>query len=415
MNKSDAIKTMLNETNLLNNFLSYVKVDTQSNPESKTHPTTEIQKNLGKQLVEELKKLGLTDASIDKYSYVYAHLPANNGSKTKVGLIAHLDVSSDCKGNGVKPVLHKNYDGKDIKLSKDVTITVEDSPTLKECVGHTIITSDGSTLLGADDKAGIASIMSMLEYIQKHPEVKHPQLSICFTPDEEVGQGVDYIDLEKLDADFAYTVDGEFPPEVNFENFNAFSAKITITGISHHPGFAKGKLVNSMKYTGKFLEMLPQNMAPETTDEKQGFIHPVSIKGSSEETTVEAILRSFDIDEIEKEKQIIKDIVDKLKREEPRLKINLEFKETYLNMLEVMKDHKDVVDYIKEAMNELGFEPDFQAIRGGTDGARLSFMGVPCPNIFDGGVNFHSVREWVSLENIALSAAVILQLIQKIK
>ena len=317
----------------------------------------------------------------------------NGFSPKSLDFIAHMDVALDCAGEGVKPVLHENYDGSAIKLNAGIVIDPEDSTELKQCIGDTIITSDGTTLLGADDKAGVAAIMSMAEYLLKHPEIKRPEIRICFTPDEEIGCGVDRINLEKVDADFAYTLDGGFPYEVNYENFNAFSAKVTFKGISIHPGYAKDKMVNAIRYAGKFVDLLPKTMSPERTCGREPFIHPVGIEGNLEEAKVSMILRSFVPEDITREENIILNIIELLKSEEPRLQVTPVFKESYLNMYEIMKDHMEVYTYVEKAIEELGAKPDVEPIRGGTDGARLSFMGLPCPNIFAGGVNFHSQKE----------------------
>jgi len=414
MKRDQLTATILKETNLKKRFLDYVQVDTQSVEGSDTFPSSLKEKVLGAKLVDELKSLGITDAEMDENGYVYAKLPSNCGNKKRVAFIAHMDVALDCAGEGVKPVLHENYDGSAIKLNAGIVIDPEDSTELKQCIGDTIITSDGTTLLGADDKAGVAAIMSMAEYLLKHPEIKRPEIRICFTPDEEIGCGVDRINLEKVDADFAYTLDGGFPYEVNYENFNAFSAKVTFKGISIHPGYAKDKMVNAIRYAGKFVDLLPKTMSPERTCGREPFIHPVGIEGNLEEAKVSMILRSFVPEDITREENIILNIIELLKSEEPRLQVTPVFKESYLNMYEIMKDHMEVYTYVEKAIEELGAKPDVEPIRGGTDGARLSFMGLPCPNIFAGGVNFHSQKEWVALENIALASAVTVKIIENV-
>jgi len=405
---------ILNETSLKDRFLAYVREDTQAVPGSQTFPSSPKQKNLGRKLVDELIALGMQNVEMDENGYVYAKLPSNCGKTTKVAFIAHMDVATDCAGEGVQPQIHENYDGSPIPLKNGVVVDPEDSPHLKECIGDTIITSDGTTLLGADDKAGIAAIMSMVEYLKKHPEIKRPELRVCFTPDEEIGRGVDFINIEKVDADFAYTLDGGFPYEVNYENFNAFSAKVTFRGISIHPGYAKDKMVNAIRYAGMFVDMLPKDMSPEKTEGREPFIHPVNITGGSEEVSVSMILRSFRLEDIEDEKKIILDIIEKVKAIEPKLTIEHEFKESYLNMYEVLKDKMHIYEYVAKAIQDLGVEPDVVPIRGGTDGSRLSFMNLPCPNIFAGGVDFHSQKEWVALENIALASAVAIKVVENI-
>jgi tripeptide aminopeptidase len=415
MKRHQLAAKIINETNLLNRFLEYVKEDTQAVPGSETFPSSMKEKNLGAKLVEELKGLGLENAEMDENGYVYAKWESNCGVTKKVAFIAHMDVATDCAGEGVKPVIHEKYDGSVIKLNGGTVIDPEDSEFLKQCIGDTIITSDGTTLLGADDKAGIAAIMSMVEYLKKHPEIQRPEIRICFTPDEEIGRGVDFINLEKVDADFAYTLDGGTPYEVNYENFNAYSGKVTIKGVSIHPGYAKDKMVNAIRYAGKFIDMLPKTMSPERTHNREPFIHPVNVTGGSEEVTVAMILRSFVPEDIDREKEIILNIIEVLKAEEPKLQVKTEFNQSYLNMYEIMKDHMHIYDYVKKAIEDLDATPDIHPIRGGTDGARLSFMGLPCPNIFAGGVNFHSQKEWVALENMGLAAAVAVKICENIK
>ena len=414
MKRNEFVKTIINETSILDNFLRYVKVDTQADPESTTFPSSMKEKDLGRMLVEELKELGLLNVEMDDKGYVYAHLDGNNGSSKKVGFIAHMDVATDCAGEGVKPIIHENYDGSVISLPSGLTIDPADCPYLPQCIGDTIITSDGSTLLGADDKAGIAAIMAMLQYLKNNPEIKHPHLRICFTPDEEIGKGVDFINLEKVDADFAYTLDGGFPYEINYENFNAHGATVQFKGVSIHPGYAKDKMVNAIRYAGRFVDLLPKEMSPEKTEKREPFIHPITLRGGAEEITVAMILRSFDPADIDIEKEIINNIVKVIQAEEPRLQINVEYKESYLNMHTILKDKMDVIEHIKNGLKDLDAEADIEPIRGGTDGARLSFMNLPCPNIFAGGVNFHSQKEWVALENMALASALIVKMIQKI-
>lgn len=415
MKRHQLASEILNETRILDRFLEYVKEDTQSINGSETFPSSMKEKNLGEKLVKELKGLGIENAEMDSNGYVYAKWASNCGVTKKVAFIAHMDVATDCAGEGVKPIIHKNYDGSVIKLNGGTVIDPEDSPFLKECIGDTVITSDGTTLLGADDKAGIAAIMSMVEYLKKHPNIQRPEIRICFTPDEEIGRGVDFINLQKVDADFAYTFDGGAPYEVNYENFNAFGGKVTIKGVSIHPGYAKDKMVNAIRYAGKFIDMLPKTMSPERTHNREPFIHPVNVSGGSEEVSVAMILRSFDPEDIDRQKKIILNIIEVLKAEEPKLEITAEFNESYLNMYEVLKDKMYVYDYVKKAIEDLGATPDVHPIRGGTDGARLSFMGLPCPNVFAGGIDFHSQKEWVALENIALAAAVAVKIVENVK
>ncbi len=412
MKRHELVTKILNETAIKDRFIAYVKEDTQAVPGSETFPSSPKQKNLGKKLVDELERLGMQNVEMDENGYVYAKLPSNCGKKTRIAFIAHMDVAADCAGEGVNPQIHENYDGSAINLKNGIVISPEDSPHLKECIGDTVITSDGTTLLGADDKAGIAAIMSMVEYLNKHPEIQRPEIRVCFTPDEEIGRGVDFINIEKVDADFAYTLDGGFPYEVNYENFNAFSAVVKFKGISIHPGYAKDKMVNAIRYAGKFIDMLPKDMSPERTESREPFIHPINVSGGSEEVTVSMILRSFKLEDIEDEKKIILDAIEKVKAEEPKLNIEHEFKQSYLNMYEVLKDKMHIYKYVEKAIKDLGEEPNVVPIRGGTDGSRLSFMDLPCPNIFAGGVDFHSQKEWVALENIALASAVTIKIIE---
>lgn len=404
---------IIKETNLLNRFLDYVKVDTQSDPKSDDTPSTKGQFDLAKKLVLELKSLGVLDVELTKNCFVYAKIPSNSNIKTKVAFFAHLDVSFDCKGDRVNPIIHKKYDGKPIHLKNGVVIDPKESLELENCLNHTVITSDGTSLLGADDKAGIAAIMSMVEFVLKN-DVKRPEIRICFTPDEEIGLGIDKIDLNKLDADFGYTVDGGFPFEISFENFNAHKAIISFKGISHHPGYAIGKMVNAISFASEFIQSLPQNKKPETTTLKEPFIHVKDIKGNAEFVEVELILRAFEDKEILDLKEIILDIIDKLLLKEPRLTINPEFSLQYKNMKEVIDNNKFVFDYLVDAIKSLNYDPDIHLTRGGTDGVKLSFKGLPCPNIFAGGVNFHSPKEFVSLESMAKSSAVLVEIVKKI-
>ncbi|HPA56409.1 MAG TPA: peptidase T [bacterium] len=415
MKRHQLAADIIKETRMLDRFLEYVREDTQAVPGSETFPSSMKEKNLGAKLVEELKGLGIDNAEMDENGYVYAKWESNCGVTKKVAFIAHMDVATDCAGEGVKPVIHEKYDGSVIKLNGGTVIDPDDSEHLKNLIGDTVITSDGTTLLGADDKAGVAAIMSMIEYLKKHPDIKRPEIRVCFTPDEEIGRGVDFINLKKVDADFAYTLDGGTPYEVNYENFNAYGGKVTIKGVSIHPGYAKDKMVNAIRYAGKFIDMLPKTMSPERTHNREPFIHPVNVTGGSEEVSVSMILRSFVPEDIDREKQIILNIIEVLKAEEPRLEVKAEFKESYLNMYEIMKDKMYVYDYVKKAIEDLGATPDIHPIRGGTDGARLSFMGLPCPNIFAGGVNFHSQKEFVALEDIGLAAAVAVKICENIK
>lgn len=410
MKKDDAVKDILGSTSLKERFLRYVKVYTESDPESDTFPSADREKDLGVMLVKELMDLGLNDAEMDDNGYVYASLKSNCGSKKNVAFLAHMDTAPDCSGLNVKPQIHENYNGEKIVIGNGIEIDPESSPELKDCMGETVVTSDGTTLLGADDKAGVAAIMSFLEYTIKHPEIEHPNVKICFTPDEEIGKGVDFINLDKVGADFGITVDGGFPNEINFENFNAFSAEVTFKGVNYHPGYAKNKMVNAIRWASRFIEMMPAKRSPENTSEREPFIHPVGMKGDVNETTVAMILRSFSMKDMDVNKSIVNSAADYLRSSVPDLNVEVKISESYLNMYEVIKENEYIMDIMKKAIENLGCTPDILPIRGGTDGARLSYMGLPCPNIFAGGVNFHSIREWVTFENIAKASAYLVEI-----
>lgn len=415
MNSSDLSKNIRENTKLLDRFLKYVQIDTQADAESTTFPSSMIQKDLARALKIELDELGLDSVETDENGYVYGCLKGNREAEKKVVFLAHLDVAVDCKGIGVKPVLHKDYSGEDLTLPSGLTISRKENVELGKCLGDTIITSDGTTLLGADNKAGIAEIVSMIEYLKKNPHISRPDIYICFTPDEEVGKGVDKINMDKLPADFAYTVDGGFPFEVNYENFDAYHAKVVFKGINYHPGHAKDKMVNALRCGSLFVDLLPSHMSPEHTSGREAFIHPINIKGDVNTTTVNLILRGFSIEDIEHEKEIILSIIEHVKKVAPGIEVEFEATESYRNMRTVIEDHKYVVEYLREAGKKLDFDLSYEPIRGGTDGARLSFMGLPCPNIFTGGVNFHSTKEWISFEKMSLTVAFLVTLVQTIE
>jgi tripeptide aminopeptidase len=402
---------IINETSLLERFVRYVKIDTQAVPSSTTFPSSEKEKDLARILEKELHALGISNAQMDDHGYVYAHIPSNCGSSQKIAFLAHMDVAPDVCGEGVQPVVHPNFNGESITYSTGEILSASENHGLAACKGHTLITSDGTTLLGADDKAGVAAIMSFLEFVQKHPEIERPSISICFTPDEEIGAGVEHIDVKRIDANFAYTVDGHLPGEYNFENFFAWAAKISIQGHSHHPGDARGNMINAVRTAAQVVSRLPTHMLPETTQKYEPFIHATGISGSVDSATIHFILRAFSENHIEQEKQILEAICKNLEIEEPRLKINLEFKEQYKNMRSVTEKEPLCLDALKKAMTSIGLTPTAAPIRGGTDGARLSYMGLPCPNIFTGGSNFHSTKEWTSVENMAYAAATLVALL----
>ncbi len=399
-------------SNLLERFLNYVRVDTQSDPRSETIPSTEKQKNLGKMLVEELRAMGL-EAEMDRFGYVYSSLPSNTDSRYKIGLIAHMDTSPDVSGANVNPQVHKNYDGGDIVLKEGVVIKVEENPELKEKVGETIITSDGTTLLGADDKAGIAEIMTTVEYLLSHPEIPRPEIKIAFTPDEEIGRGTVKFDLERFGANFAYTVDGGGLGEIEDETFSADAGKIIIKGINVHPGYAKGKLVNAIKIASDILVRLPRfTLSPETTEGKEGYLHPTDIRGNVERAEVEFIFRAFEVEELKGIENLLEKIVDVVKRDYPRADISMQVKEQYRNMKYKLQEEPRVVDLAIRAAKEVGIEPKRTSIRGGTDGAMLSYKGLLTPNIFTGGHNFHSRQEWVSLQDMEKAVDLLVKLME---
>lgn len=396
-------------------FLKYVKYDTQSSEESTTFPSTEKQKILGAELVKELQDMGLRDANMDEYGYVTATLESNTSKKVPViGLIAHLDTSPDVTGENVKPFVHYNYQGGDIILpgDKSIVITIEDNPDLKNKIGHDIITSDGTTLLGADDKAGIAEIFDAVNYLIQHPEIKHGKIRICITPDEEIGAGTKYFDVKKFGADYAYTVDGEQLGEIENETFCADSVTITINGRNIHPGYAKDKLVNSIKIAAELIEKLPKDsMSPETTEKREGYLHPHIIDGSVEKTIIKFLIRDFEEKGLKEKENYLKNLCDGLTSKYPKANIDFKIDESYRNMRYILDKHPHTIEYAKEAMKRAGLEPKLNMIRGGTDGARLCFMGLPTPNIFAGGHSFHSKREWISIQDMQKAVETLINLI----
>ena len=386
-------------------FLTYVRYDTQSDENSETFPSTEKQKVLGAALVEELRAMGLSDAAMDDHGYVMATIPANTGKANVpvIGFIAHMDTSPDVSGENVSPVLHENYDGTDIVLPADpgIVITVADNPELAGKKGETIITADGTTLLGADNKSGIAEILDAAQFLLTHPEIPHGTVRICITPDEEIGQGTKYFDVARFGATYAYTVDGEQLGSIENETFCADSLTVVFEGISIHPGFAKDKLLNSVKIAARFIEKLPPDaLSPETTEKKQGYVHPHGISGGVEKTTVKFLLRAFTTEELREQEAFLRGLVEETLAEFPKGKAVVTVEESYRNMRYVLDEHPQVLDVAKEAMTRVGLQPEIGSIRGGTDGARLSYMGLPCPNIFAGEHSFHSKREWVSVQDM---------------
>lgn len=411
MNHSEFIHTITNYQ-VADRFLRYVQIDTQSDPYSKTFPSTEKQKNLSKLLVEELLALGIKDAELDENGYVYATIPSNTDKKVPViCFCSHVDTSPDCSGKNVKPIIHKNYKGQDIVLPEDESVVIKyaDHPDLADQIGHDIITASGTTLLGADDKAGIAEIMEAAHILMTNPQIKHGDIKILFTPDEEVGRGVDHVNLEKLGADFAYTMDGEKAGTIEDETFSADSAKVTIHGVSVHPGFAKGKMQSALKIVADIVHALPKDrLSPESTSDKEGFLHPTNISGTVEKATVEFIIRDHDSKNLLQHQNILEEIVKNTLHNYPDCTYTLEIHEQYRNMKEVLDQHPQIMEIGLEAIHRTGLTPIRRSIRGGTDGSRLSFMGLPCPNIFAGGHAFHGKMEWVSRQDMEKAVETIL-------
>lgn len=395
------------EKTLLDNFYSLISIDTTSSETSKTYPSTQSQRDFAKILAKKCEQIGLEDVYIDKNSYVIATLKATDSSMPKIGFIAHMDTSPDFCGKNIKPNLIENYDGKDIKLNK-ITLSKEEFPSLNNYIGKTLITTDGTTLLGADDKAGIAEILTAFEYLKNNPDLKHGEIKLAFTPDEEVGNGATYFDVDKFSCDFAYTIDGGEIGELNYENFNAASASIEITGKNVHTGHATNIMINSSMVANELISMLP-NQTPTNTKGYEGFFHLTDINGNVEKTTLNFLIRDFDKQQFENKKDILKNIVSTL-NEKYQNNIKLVIKDTYYNMYEVLKDKMYIVDRAKKAIEQADIKPIINPIRGGTDGARLSFMGLVCPNIFTGGHNFHGPYEYICLQSMAKAVEVIINI-----
>jgi tripeptide aminopeptidase len=395
-------------------FLRYVVIDTQSDPSSPTCPSTPKQKDLGRVLAAELKEIGVADAHLDEHGYVYGTIPANTTKKVPViCFCSHMDTSPDCTGKNVKPQIVRNYRGGDIVLPADPAqvIRAAEYPDLANQIGNDIITTDGTTLLGADNKAGVAEIMDAAQFFIQNPQVKHGTIKILFTPDEEIGRGVDKVDLKKLGAEFAYTIDGETAGHIEDETFSADGATITIEGVSTHPGFAKGKMEHAIKIAAAIVDRLPKHTcSPETTEGKQGFLHPVAISGALEQATLGFIVRDFTDDGLKQKEALLEAIVKDVLKDYPRSTYRMEVKEQYRNMKQVIDHHPEIIDYAVEAIRRAGLEPVRGSIRGGTDGSRLSFMGLPCPNIFAGEHAFHSRLEWVSVQDMEKAVQTIVHL-----
>jgi tripeptide aminopeptidase len=395
-------------------FLRYVAIDTQSDPASPTCPSTEKQKNLGRLLAEELRAIGLFDAHLDEHGYVYATIPPTSEKAVPViCFCSHMDTSPDCTGTNVKPQIVRKYRGGDIVLPGDPSqvIRAADHPALADQIGNDIITTDGTTLLGADNKAGIAEIVDAAQFLIRNPQIKHGAIKILFTPDEEIGRGVDRVDLKKLGADFAYTVDGETPGSIEDETFSADGVTLSIEGVSTHPGFAKGRMEHAIKIAAAIVDRLPKtNCSPETTEGREGFLHPIGISGALETTTIGLIVRDFTDAGLEQKEALLEDIVKQVMRDYPHSTYRLEIRQQYRNMKQVIDRHPEVVENAVEAIRRAGLRPVKTAIRGGTDGSRLSFMGLPCPNIFAGEHAFHSRLEWVSVQDMEKAVQTIVHL-----
>ncbi len=403
------------QSSIMDRFISYAAVDTQSNADSQTCPSTSGQLTLANMLVEELKEIGMKEVTIDENGYVMATLPANTDKNVPtIGFLAHLDTATDFTGKNVRPQIVENYTGGEIMLNKALSIILspKEFPELKNYVGHTLLTTDGTTLLGADNKAGIAEIMTALIYLMDHPEIKHGKIRVAFTPDEEIGRGPHKFDVDAFSADFAYTVDGGPLGELQYESFNAAGAKITVNGTNVHPGTAKGKMVNSIKIAMELQASLPSLEAPEFTEGYEGFYHLLSFEGDVEQTKLYYIIRDFDRSEFEKKKSFLEQIVNELNKKYGENTVILALEDQYFNMREKIEPVKEIVDVAYEAMKNLGIEPIVQPIRGGTDGSQLSYMGLPTPNIFTGGENFHGKFEYISVENMQKSVEVIVEIVR---
>lgn len=405
---------------MLKRFFDYVKIDTQAEEDIfDRYPSTEKQKDLSRYLVEELRNLGLADAEMDEYGYVMATVSSNLSAEETakvpvIGFISHVDTSPEVSGKDVKPVVHKNYQGGDLVLPGDSSIVIktDENPELLRNIGNDIITSDGTTLLGADDKAGVAEIVTMVEYLLNHPEIKHGTLRLGFTPDEEVGMGTQYFDVKNFAAKYAYTMDGSTVGEIENETFNASAAVFKITGISVHPGYAKGKLVNASRILADIITAMASDPAPETTEKREGYLHPYAVEGGVEEATVKVLIRDFDREGVEAKSIRLKEIQSQIQQKYPRASVDLKISESYKNMRFKLDEVPEVTEYALEAVKRAGVTPELQLIRGGTDGAKLCYMGLPTPNIFTGGQNFHSKREWIPVQVMEKAVETMIELVQ---
>ncbi len=395
-------------------FLQYVTIDTQSDPTSPTCPSTPKQKNLGKVLVAELKEMGIEDAHMDEHGYVYATIPENSDKNVPViCFCSHMDTSPDSSGTNVVPIVHKNYAGQDLVLPDDPSqiIQMNEHPDLKHQIGNDVITASGLTLLGADNKSGLAAIMDAAYFFMSNPDIKHGRVRILFTPDEEIGRGADKVDIKKLAADFGYTIDGESLGTVEDETFSADGVTIKIQGVSAHPGFAKGKMESAIKIASAIIDRLPKDrLSPETTELKQGFIHPTNIEGKIEQATINFIIRDFEESGLEEHEAALKAVMKEVLKEYPNSSAEFRITKQYRNMKNVLAKQPEIVEYALEAVKEAGVTPRLNSIRGGTDGSRLSYMGLPCPNIFAGEHAFHSKHEWVSVQDMEKAVQTIINL-----
>ena len=407
----------MNKEHIIKRFISYVTIDTESDPNNPNFPSSDNQWDLANLLVKELKDIGMSNVTLDKNCYVMATLPSNlDYDVPTIGFVSHIDTTPDYTGSNVKPKIHHEYDGKDIVLNENENIVLSPSyfDDLLQYKGQTIITTDGTTLLGADDKAGITEIVSAMEYLINHPEIKHGKIRICFTPDEEVGKGAHKFDVKKFGADWAYTMDGSQIGELEYENFNAASAKITINGKIVHPGYAKGKMINSMTIAGDFIHRLPSKEVPESTEGYEGFFHLHQLKGNVEQSVLHYIIRDHDTSLFNDRKQFMIDLVAKMNSELGNDAIEIDIKDQYYNMKEKVIPVMHIVDIAEEVMQDIGITPLIKPIRGGTDGSQLSFMGLPCPNIFAGGHNFHGRYEYVPVESMIKATEVIIGISEKV-
>lgn len=398
---------------LIEQLVRYAKIDTQSDAASTTCPSTPGQWNLLHLLQEELTALGLEEITLDEYGYLFATLPANTSKEVPtIGFLAHVDTATDYTGKNVNPQRIDNYDGNDVQLNEETIMSVQDFPELENYIGHTLITTDGTTLLGADNKAGIAEIMTAIRYLKEHPEIKHGKIRVAFTPDEEIGRGPHKFDVEKFGAKYAYTMDGGPLGELQYESFNAAGAKVTFHGTSVHPGSAKDKMINAILVATAFQQQMPQDEIPQNTDSYEGFIHLMQLEGDVEKTTLEYIIRYFDRDTFEARKQLMRDTAKQLQETFGEQTVELQINDQYYNMREKIEPVMDIVDIVGDAFKTLNIEPQIVPVRGGTDGSKLSFKGMPTPNIFTGGENYHGKYEYISADNMVLATKVIIETVQ---